>query len=311
MKTQSVLKFQNVCKSYGTKKVFEDFNLDIDISEAQEVREAQTTLKHSSQIIALLGANGAGKTTLLKMLLGLEAPCRGHVRLYNQNPRYYKTRSCIGATPQELDFPEGLRVSEILRFVQNHYQHPLGTEKLLEVFQLSKFLTHKASSLSGGQKRRLALALAFIGNPSLVLLDEPTTGLDVIARKSFWHYIKYEACKTILLTTHDLSEIEKVATRLLFLHNGKIDFDGSVAEFKKIHSHSTRKISFYAENIATEKIKSIEYVKTVSMHENHFTIEVYESDECIRELVKHNIPFKNISIETSSLEESFLNVARK
>jgi len=306
---QKIFEFNNVFKSYSGKKVFEDFSLKLDIA-TKEVNETNQS-NHSSNIIALLGANGAGKTTLLKMLLGLERPQRGKVRVFGHDPQNAKTRVNIGATPQELGFADGVKVSEVLQFVQKHYKTPLPTEKLIETFKLADFFEHKAQSLSGGQRRRLALALAFVGNSPLVLLDEPTTGLDVIARKSFWNYIQQESSKTILLTTHDLSEIEKVANRLLFLQGGEIVFDGTVSEFKKSNALSIKKIYFYCENVVLESIRSIEYVKSVVMQDNNFVIESYQSDDCIRELVKNDIHFENLHVESSTLEESFLNLSQE
>ncbi len=315
MSIQTIFEFQNVSKSYGTKKIFENFNLKLEQPNFQnsDESESSTCSAHKSQpsnIIALLGANGAGKTTFLKMLLGLEVAQKGVVKLYGQNPTEEKSRIHIGATPQELDFPDGLKVAEVLKFVQNHYKNPFNSQKLMDVFKLSEFVNNKASGLSGGQKRRLALALAFIGNPSLVLLDEPTTGLDVIARTSFWNYIKNESQKTILLTTHDLSEIEKVATRLLFLQCGEIVFDGTVAEFKKMHALSSKKISFFAENTSKEALQKIEGAINVLAQDNHYTIECYNSDEFLRALVENRVLFQNLSIEISSLEDSFLNLSQ-
>lgn len=303
MSNYPILEFDNVSKNYGTKKVFEHFNLEIDPT----ARSRDDTPSH---IIALLGANGAGKTTLIKMLLGLESPQHGKVRIHGHNPLHFKTRAHIGSTPQELDFPEGLKLFEILQFVQNHYKNPLAIQMLSEVFGLKNIMKMKASKLSGGQKRRLALALAFIGNPSLVFLDEPTTGLDVIARKSLWKYIQSTSDKTIFLTTHDLNEIEKVAHRLLFLQNGKIVFDGTVNDFKKDYAISLKKIKFYAENLSVSELKKIECVQNVTVSDNHYTIETSSPDDCLRALVKNSIHFQNINIEASSLEESFLNLSQ-
>lgn len=308
MNKKPIFEFRDVSKFYGSKKVFENFNL---ILHSHDDESHALTTKKSANIIALLGANGAGKTTFIKMLLGLQAPTKGSIRVQGQNPIVPAARAQIGLTPQDLDFPIGVKSIEILKFVRSHYKNPLDINELSDIFELKDLLPLAASKLSGGQKRRLALAMAFIGNPKLIFLDEPTTGLDVIARKAFWQYIKNAHDKTILLTTHDLGEIEKVAHRLLFLHNGQIIFDGTVADFKKTHSVSVKKIKFYSETTSIDALKSCECINNISVADNHYIIDTYDSDGCIRSLVSRNIDFQNLYIETPSLEESFFHISQR
>lgn len=309
MNKKPIFEFQNVSKFYGSKKVFENFSFALQADTESKMKEPNE--KKTANIIALLGANGAGKTTFIKMLLGLQIPNKGSVQVHGHDPSLASTRTHLSVTPQELDFPIGVKSIEILDFVRSHYKNTLNIEELSSVFGLEKILPLAASKLSGGQKRRLALALAFIGNPNLIFLDEPTTGLDVIARKAFWEYIKSAHDKTILLTTHDLSEIEKVAHRLLFLHDGQIVFDGTVGEFKKTHTVSVKKIKFYSENTSLDALKNCEFVNTVTMSENQYIIDTYDSDCCIRSLVHNKIDFQNLHVEIPSLEESFFQISQR
>lgn len=307
MNKKSIFEFIDVSKCYDTKKVFENFNFSLSLdnnSKSCECHDQSTNLK-SANIIALLGANGAGKTTFIKMLLGLQTPNKGSVLIQGQNPALPTTRTHIGMAPQELDFPIGVKSIELLEFIRGHYKTALNIAEISEIFDLKNILSLAASKLSGGQKRRLALAMAFVGDPALVFLDEPTTGLDVIARKAFWKYIQNTHEKTIFLTTHDLNEIEKVAHRLLFLHDGQIVFDGTVAEFKKIYAVSMKKIKFYSAKISLDALKNCEFISSISVTENHYIIDTYDADDCVRSLVTHNIDFQNLHIETPSLEESF------
>ena len=140
--------------------------------------------------VALLGPNGAGKTTALSLLLGLRRPDRGEVRLLGGSPLDTAIRRRIGATPQVSAYPPGLRVREIIAFVAAHYADPVPEAALCERFGLGALAARQAGGLSGGEQRRLGLALALAGNPDVVFLDEPSTGLDVDARHLIWDRIR-------------------------------------------------------------------------------------------------------------------------
>lgn len=288
-----ILEFSHVKKSYGPKQIFSDLSFSVSKNE----------------VIALLGVNGAGKTTIIKMLLGEEKPSDGVVSLFSQNPSNYEARYSVGSTPQNVEFPDGIKTKELLNFVHGHYPQPHPIEDMVKTFELTPFLEEKASKLSGGQKRRLALALAFIGNPQIIFLDEPTTGLDVGARKILWEYMKKESQlgKTIFLTTHYLEEIELVASRVIFLHNGAIKIDGTVDEIKKIASTSLVKVIFKSEQAVD--FLSFEFCEKFSTTDGIYTLETYDSDKLIRELVVKNIFFQNLTIERENLESAFLNLS--
>ena len=170
------------------------------------------------EVVALLGPNGAGKTTLVNILLGIRRADAGQVQLFGS----------IGVTPQEMSFPPTLRVREIVDFVRAHYPVAEPAEELLERFSLVKIAKRQTGGISGGQQRRLAIALAFAGNPQLAVLDEPTAGLDVDSRLEVWNAIRAFARTggAVLLTTHHLEEAEALATRIVVLANGKIVADG-------------------------------------------------------------------------------------
>lgn len=181
---------------------------------------------------ALLGPNGAGKTTAFSLLLGLRRPDSGTVTLLGRNPRRPVTRQGVGAMPQEPAFPEKLRVAEVLDFVRAYFPDTWPTGELLERFGLADLARRETGGLSGGQKRRLAVATAFAGKPRLAVLDEPTTGLDVEARRAVWDEVRayVRAGGTVLLTTHYLEEAEALAGRVTFIHRGIAAATGTVAE---------------------------------------------------------------------------------
>ena len=182
------------------------------------------------EVVALLGANGAGKTTAIEILLGLRRLDRGAVRLMGEAPHELTARKRIGVTPQDSSFPPNLRVREVIYFVRAHYTDPAATEETIERFGLEGIAGRRTGGLSGGERRRLAVALAFVGRPALMFLDEPTVGLDVTSRRAVWRQVRdYVASGgTLLLTTHYLEEAEALASRILVVDRGRIFFSGSV-----------------------------------------------------------------------------------
>lgn len=170
------------------------------------------------EIVALLGPNGAGKTTLVNILLGIRRADAGEVQLFGS----------VGVTPQEMSFPPTLRVREIVDFVRAHHANAEPADALLARFSLTEIARRQTGGISGGQQRRLAIALAFAGNPQLAVLDEPTAGLDVESRLEVWAATRAFAARrgAVLITTHHLEEAEALATRIVVLANGRIVGDG-------------------------------------------------------------------------------------
>ena len=213
MTSLSTVEFENVCKSYGENIAVDDLSMKVEQGE----------------VLCLLGPNGAGKSTSINMMLGLTRPDSGTIRLFGKNPTSDAARTQIGVTPQDTDFPPALSSREILQLVRSHYREPRPIDHLIEAFQLEGIIDRRTSGFSGGERRRLALALAFCGNGKAVFLDEPTTGLDQNSRRAFWDYAgKYaESGASLIITTHHLEEIENIATRICLLVDGKIRFSGS------------------------------------------------------------------------------------
>jgi len=198
------------------------------------------------EVVALLGPNGAGKTTSMALLLGLRRPDSGRALLFGRDPRAADARTAIGVTPQEMGFPHALRVVEVVRLVRAHYPQPLPERDVLERFGLDRFAKRQVGGLSGGERRRLAVALAFAGDPRLVVLDEPTSGLDAESRRSVWAAVRRHAAagRAVLLTTHHLDEAEALASRVVVIESGRIVADGQVAAIKG--SAGLTRISFAA-----------------------------------------------------------------
>ena len=194
-------------------------------SSRRVVDQLQFTV-HRGEVFALLGPNGAGKTTTVETLEGYRTPDEGSVRVLGLDPiRDAKAlKPQIGAMLQQDGLYPGLRVREVLRLFAGYYEHAQNIDHLLERVGLSAAARTQCRRLSGGQKRRLALAVALVGNPTLVFLDEPTAGMDPQARLATWEIIrdlKHNGA-TVLLTTHLMDEAERLADRVAIIDHGRL-----------------------------------------------------------------------------------------
>lgn len=191
------------------------------------------------ELFALLGINGAGKTTTIKMLSGLILPTSGDIKIENMNMKkdIFKIKEIINISPQETAIAPNLTVKENLEFMAGVYQISNKEEKIKELikqFKLEEILNKRAKNLSGGWQRRLSIAISLINNPKILFLDEPTLGLDVIARKQLWKVINELKGKiTIILTTHYMEEAEALSDRIGIMANGNLVDVGTSKELIK------------------------------------------------------------------------------
>lgn len=255
----------------------------------------------AGQLLGLLGPNGAGKTTLLQLFAGLRRPTSGTVELFGGDPRDAARRRRLGCTPQETGLPPTLRVHEIVEFVAGHFDHPVPTGELLEQFGLTGLERRQSGGLSGGQKRRLAVAVAFAGRPDLVLLDEPTTGLDVEARHALWDAVRryHQEGGTVVLTSHYLEEVEALAERVVVIDQGRVRADGTIAEVRSLVP--ARRVGLRAPDLP-----DLAGVERSSREGERYELWTADSDSLVRQLVTTGIPFHDLEVATASLEEAFL-----
>jgi ABC-2 type transport system ATP-binding protein len=212
--TTPVIQVEHVTRRFGDVVALDDVSLAV----------------RPGELVGMLGPNGAGKTTLLSLVNGLRKPDSGVVRLFGGDPRSPASRAGLGSTPQETGLPPTLRVAEVVDFVARHYPEPRAVGALLEQFGLTSMARRQTGGLSGGEKRRLAVALALVGNPGLVLLDEPTTGLDVEGRHMLWAALRdyHAAGGTLVLTSHYLEEVQALAERVVVIDRGHVLADDAL-----------------------------------------------------------------------------------
>ena len=208
------------------------------------VNEVDLCIKEG-ELFSLLGVNGAGKTTTIKMLSGLIIPTSGDIFINGMNMKddVYKIKQILNISPQETAIAPNLTVKENLEFMAGVYQVDNKENKindLINQFKLTEILNKKAKTLSGGWQRRLSIAISLINDPKILFLDEPTLGLDVIARKELWNIINELKGKvTIILTTHYMEEAESLSDRIGVMANGDLIDVGTVEELKnKVNANS-------------------------------------------------------------------------
>jgi ABC-2 type transport system ATP-binding protein len=193
----------------------------------------------AGEFFGLLGPNGAGKSTLIHCTTGLAQPTGGQIKVFGHDAidHYTEARMAVGLAPQELNLDWFLTVEESLDYHAGYFGMPKRerkerTAELLETFSLTEKAGERTRTLSGGMKRRLILARALMHRPKLLILDEPTAGVDVELRLELWHYVQRINAEgtTILLTTHYLEEAEQLCDRIAFIGDGRIAATGTSAE---------------------------------------------------------------------------------
>ncbi len=276
-----------VSRRYGSTLALDQVDLDV----------------RAGELVGLLGPNGAGKSTLINLLVGLRRPTSGRVELFGGDPRDPASRRHLGVTPQETGLPATLRVGEVVDFVSAHFPDPIPRGELLDRFGLGELARRQTGGLSGGQKRRLAVALAFVGRPRMVVLDEPTTGLDVEARHALWEAIRafHADGGTVLLSSHYLEEVEALAQRVVVIGHGRVLADDSVDAIRSVVG--VRRVS-----LTVDALPSLPGVVRTERVDGRTHLFAPDADQLVRDLVTSGIEFRDLEVRPTSLEEAFLAI---
>lgn len=216
----SVLELTDVGKTYGSVRALEGVSLRIERGE----------------LVALLGPNGAGKTTAFELLLGLAHPTTGRVRVLGGEPGRQTVAGRLGAMLQGGGLPDSMTVRELVRLIGRGYPRSWPVDTVLGRVGLSDRRDRTVTSLSGGERQRLLLAAAIVGAPDVLLVDEPTAGMDVASRRAFWAEARkaVDDGSTLLFATHDMAEADAVAERVVVLRAGRVLADATPAELKQL-----------------------------------------------------------------------------
>ncbi|MDF5759274.1 ABC transporter ATP-binding protein [Spongiactinospora sp. TRM90649] len=288
--TETLARAIGVSRRYGDLTAVDDVSLDIP----------------AGQLLGLLGPNGAGKSTLMNMFVGLRRPSAGRIELFGYDPRDAKARQRMGMTPQDTGLPETLRVGEVIDFVAAHFANPADKNELLAQFQLDALARRQTGALSGGEKRRLAIALAFVGRPDLVFLDEPTTGLDVEARRTLWDGVRAynQAGGAVVLTSHYLEEVEALAQRVVIMQNGTAVADDSVDALRNVGG--MRRVS-----MIVPEVPALPGVVGVERDGDRVELITQDSDALVRGLIDSGVAFRDLEVRAGTLEDAFLAITAK
>jgi len=284
----------HVTKSFGPVVALDDVSLDIAPGE----------------VVALLGPNGAGKTTAVRLLLGLSKPGSGTARVFGNDPRDPAARTRSGAMLQVARVPETLRVREHVELFSSYYPKPMPLADVLDAAGLRGLGDRLYGKLSGGQKQRVLFALAICGDPELLILDEPTAGLDVEARRALWEQIRgfVRRGRSVLLTTHYLAEADALSDRIVVIDRGRIVAEGTPQAIKtraagrKIRCHTL---------INIDDIAAIPQVINVCRENGTTAIATTDSDAVVRALMARDPSLSSLEIAGADLEEAFIALTER
>ncbi len=289
------IELKDAQKSFGNVQALKGINLSV----------------ASGETVAVLGPNGAGKTTAISLMLGLRRPTKGQAMIFGQNPTHLQSRKRVGAMLQESGVPPTLQVHEVIELFRRMYPSPLSTSEVIALADLESKAKARVGTLSGGQKQRLYFAVAIVGNPDVLFLDEPTVAMDVESRIGFWNQMEFFARrgKTILLTTHNLEEADALANRVIVINQGQIIAEGTSAEIK---SHVGGKhIRVPEQALSREAIAALPGVKEVRYAHGVVDLLSDHSDATVEALLRQGVPLSSLEISNAGLEEAFLSLTAR
>jgi ABC-2 type transport system ATP-binding protein len=257
------------------------------------------------EIVAFLGPNGAGKTTTIDMLLGLSVPSHGTVSIYGHTPRGAIARGQVAAVMQTGGLLKDLTVRETLELTATLFADTRPVDEVLERAGITEIASRMVEKCSGGQQQRLRFALALLSDPGLLILDEPTTGMDVEGRRDFWAAIRADAARgrTVVFATHYLEEADAYADRIILLRRGEIVADGSAAEIKNLAAGRT--VTARLDAADQPAIAALPGVDSVSVQGGKISIHTKDSDIVARYLLNLTDAV-DLEITSNNLEDAFV-----
>jgi ABC-2 type transport system ATP-binding protein len=261
------------------------------------------------ETVALLGPNGAGKTTAAEIILGLQRPDGGEVRLYGGTPAEAIADGRVGAMLQDADIPQGVTPAELIELIRGLYSSPLSLTDVLQLSDLEGVAGRKVERLSGGQKQRVRLALSLAGDPELLVLDEPTAALDVAARRVFWDRVGATVAdgRTVLFATHRLEEADAIASFVLVIAGGRLVASGTPDQIRAAAAGRTT-VSFVAVGAPLEILERLPGVETAEANHGRVTVHTTDPDATVRSVLERIPNVEGLQITRAGIEEAFLSL---
>jgi len=280
---------QRVTKKFGSLTAVDDLTLAIEPGE----------------IVAFLGPNGAGKTTTIDMLLGLSRPNSGTISIYGGKPEDAIANGRVSAVMQTAGLLKDLTIKETVRLTATLFPHARPVGEVLERAGIDEIGDRLVGKCSGGQQQRLRFALALLSEPELMLLDEPTAGMDVEGRRDFWSAIREDAMRgrTVMFATHYLEEADAYADRIVLIRSGQIVADGTTAEIKAMASG--RQVRATLPGADTRALADLPGVDDIELRGDTVLIRGKDSDGVARYLLNHTAA-RDLEITAHNLEDAFI-----
>jgi ABC-2 type transport system ATP-binding protein len=259
------------------------------------------------EVVALLGPNGAGKSTTIGVLLGLLTPATGAARLFGQAPDKAVAAGRVGVLLQDAGLVPRTTVRELVGFLHGLYPDPMPLDEVLAVAGLTDLAGRTVEKLSGGQGQRVRFAMALVGRPDLLVLDEPTAALDVEARRDFWTAMRAYAAggRTVLFSTHYLEEADDNADRIVVVAQGRTIADGTAADIKRLVPGRT--VSVDLAGVGTAGLESLPGVVAVEVHRDRAVLSTTDSDATVLALAAAG-RIRDLEVAGADLEEAFMTL---
>jgi ABC-2 type transport system ATP-binding protein len=294
MNNHCLAELSSVTKRFGTVVALDQLDLDV----------------RRCELLAVLGPNGAGKTTAISLLLGLQQPDGGSVRLFGGSPNRVEPRRQVGVMMQEAALAPELRVREQIDLVASYYPAPMTADDALEITGTAPLRKRPYANLSTGQKRQVQFALAVVGRPRLLFLDEPTVGLDIQSRAMVWATLRRLVANgcSIVLTTHYLEEAETLADRVAVLAKGRLIATGTVSEIRGlvVRKRITCRTTLFPEQVATWPD-----VQTVTSDQHGLHITASNTENVVRRLLAADGDLQDLEVQRAGLAEAFTELTQE
>ncbi|MFY2788512.1 ABC transporter ATP-binding protein [Rhodococcus sp. MALMAid1271] len=289
MTTTNAVELRDVTKTYGSVRAVDGLSLSIEPGE----------------VVAFLGPNGAGKTTTIDMMLGLATPTTGSVSVFGGTPADAISQGRISAVMQTGGLLRDLTVRETVELTAALFAHTRSVQEVLTRAGIADIGDRRVAKCSGGQQQRLRFALALLPDPDLLVLDEPTTGMDVEGRRDFWNAIREDAStgRTVLFATHYLDEADAYADRIVLVRHGKIVADGSAAEVKNLAAGRT--VTATLPGVDPSQLLALPGVDSVESRGDRVIVHGRDSDAVARYLL-NDAHATDLEIVSRNLEDAFL-----